>query len=638
MAKKDDLKLLTGNVDYDGDIENVKERLGIKKPDFQKSFALKRRLVLDVAGLILTVTAVVLAIIMPFVSFGRVKTGDVNGVIVGSDADSPNQSGSGGAGAHEHVFGPDNVCTICGYAPDYTRGLDYERVTVGATDTYVVCGMGVAETDIVVIPAYIDGIPVTAISQSAFENNAVVAEVTLPDSLTDVGNAAFKNCENLAKIYLGSGVENIGEDCFAGTKIEDLTLPESVKAVGERAFMGCGQLKSVTLPDGLESLGAQAFSGCEKIADLVIGDGLRVIEKEAFAYADIKNLTIGAGVAAIEDNAFNTLYTRPETITYNGDLVGWLNIERGQGLSELLRGCKTFYVGGEPLENAVIPASVGSVSAGLKYCPTLKSVTIADGVTEICDEAFFGCKNLESAVIPDSVLSVGAYAFYQCEKLVGVKLPVGLTEIADYTFAYCYALATIDVPFGVNKIGKCAFTNAQAIKKIDLPYVAEVGDYAFGACSFLESVTLGDCVYEIGYGCFSGCRALSEISFGSGLKRVGGAAFNGCTSLTALELCDGLEDIGDRAFEGCKNLEYVVLPESLISVGANVFSGAVALKAVYYSGTAESWAYVSVGAGFVADDYLYFYSDERPSAAPVGTQYNYWHYDDNGNVEIWGNN
>src|ERR1035441_2708792 len=103
------------------------------------------------------------------------------------------------------------------------------------------------------IPIFPNNVPVTSIGTNAFSYVNEVTSVTIPDSVTSIGDSAFYSC-SLTSITIGHGVTSIGTNAFAG----------------------CYNLKSVTIPDNVTHLGAYAFY-----------------------YSSLTNATIGNGVTSI---------------------------------------------------------------------------------------------------------------------------------------------------------------------------------------------------------------------------------------------------------------------------------------------------------------------------------------------------
>ena len=105
---------------------------------------------------------------------------------------------------------------------------------------------------------------VTEIASSAFTGSKIT-KVTIPASITKIGNAAFKNCKKLKTVTIGKNVTQIGNEAFRGTSVAKITIPSKVKKIGKKAFYGCKKLKTVTIKSSrLKSVGNSAFKSIAK--------------------------------------------------------------------------------------------------------------------------------------------------------------------------------------------------------------------------------------------------------------------------------------------------------------------------------------------------------------------------------------
>ena len=96
-----------------------------------------------------------------------------------------------------------------------------------------------------------------------------MVSVTIPDSVTSIGDDAFCNCAKLISVTIGDGVTSIGDYAFYYCdNLVSVTIPDSVTSIGDYAFYGCDNLISVTIGDGVTSIGALAFYPWSKLKEL----------------------------------------------------------------------------------------------------------------------------------------------------------------------------------------------------------------------------------------------------------------------------------------------------------------------------------------------------------------------------------
>ena len=176
----------------------------------------------------------------------------------------------------------------------------------------------------------------TSIGSYAFLNLNSITEVSIPQTVTSCGKAAFQSCDHLEKfigplastdgsyfvinnklaavatnstitnLTISGSITSIGSYAAAGCKnITSVVLPASVTVIEEGAFSGSESLKSVTFAEGLKTIGSEAFSSCEQLSEVVIPDSVITIDRRAFYSCDaLIKITIGSGVQAIGDRAF----------------------------------------------------------------------------------------------------------------------------------------------------------------------------------------------------------------------------------------------------------------------------------------------------------------------------------------------
>ena len=402
-------------------------------------------------------------------------------------------------------------------APVPASDLTYEITEEGVTITGYVGG-----ELILVIPDTVEGSPVTAIAAEAFKNMGNLKAVSIPDTVTSVGKAAFAGCKSLTSMktpvytcedapYFGALFGATSYETNGGSvpaSLSTLVLTEGA-SIPDYAFYACRGLEAVSLPETITEIGDFAFYGCENLAYITTRDTVATtVGEHAFA-----------GCARLLELAL------PATVTYMG-----AGMVEGCGKLESLTipfvgGCTEDYPlteeelaaieKGDARHPAVATAYLGYLFGASHYTFTagyvpasLITVTITEGCRSIPANAFFECGSIREVHLPEGVTTIGRRAFYGCEFLTAVTLPDSVTTIGDDAFNGCIRMQTFTGGAGLTNLGVQAFTG----------------------CLSLTTVTLPDTVTYLPNSCFAGCLSLK--------------------TLTAL----GVTSMGDRVFHKCDNL------------------------------------------------------------------------------------
>ena len=108
---------------------------------------------------------------------------------------------------------------------------------------------------------------VTNIKNYAFAECESITSLIVPENVTTIGKAAFVGCDNLTNVSLPDTLTGIGESAFGNTNIKNIIIPKSVTTIPTYAFLGCS-IETVTIPDSVVSIGKGAFIGCENLKDV----------------------------------------------------------------------------------------------------------------------------------------------------------------------------------------------------------------------------------------------------------------------------------------------------------------------------------------------------------------------------------
>lgn len=285
---------------------------------------------------------------------------------------------------------------------------------------------------------------ITSISEYAFWFCTQLTSISIPETVTKIGNNAFNECQSLQMVKIPSGVTRIEDDTFANCfQLTEAHIPEGVTFIGSKAFSGCGSLRSISIPHGVTIIEDSAFSGCRSLTEIVLHDGITAIGWHAFqGCSALTSLTLPPNLQYVGDYAFAhctslvtlTIPNSLERIGWNAftgcssleevhisDLFDWCTMVYGDIQSNPLRNGAALILNGEPVVDLVLPES-------LTHVPT---------------SAFYGCESLESVTIPEGYTSIGSRAFAECKNLTDLQLPSTLTTIERDAFSGCAKLRSV---------------------------------------------------------------------------------------------------------------------------------------------------------------------------------------------------
>ena len=150
---------------------------------------------------------------------------------------------------------------------------------------------------------------ITTIGQDAFYDLGNVTDVSIGDSVKEIGDGAFGLCTSLKSVDMPETLERLGDNAFESCPaLESIELNEGLETIGEYAFNNCTALKSVTIPGTVTRIKNSAFNNCAAMTDLVIKEGTvyKTIDKYAFKFCvGLENVTIPDNILSLDKDVFN---------------------------------------------------------------------------------------------------------------------------------------------------------------------------------------------------------------------------------------------------------------------------------------------------------------------------------------------
>ena len=396
--------------------------------------------------------------------------------------------------------------------------------------------------DIVVSETAPNGYTVTGIDHHAFDLCRITS-VSLPHTLTTIGERAFKECKRLQSVVIPEGVTYIGKGAFLECdSIATLSLPNTVTLIDQNAFDGNLSLTSLIIPASVDSIGYAALMRMESLNTLTIADGPNALHFDN-----------GKG--------------------YGGE--GMFSFEHHPLLREAYigRNTTTPYTGlfehNPHIQRVTFGDQVTSIRHDdFRYCDSLQYVTFGKGLKEIGNWAFEDCDMLESILLPEGVTYVAVGAFEDCVAAKRLSLPSTLKLIDKDAFRNI-AITELTIPASVDSIALAAFMDLPALKKLtieDGPTTLrmDVGKGYGGEAMFawnhqplLEEAYVGR-NYE-SRAMFDRDDNLKRVVYNNTMTEIPGGTFSYCEALQSMKIPETVNYLGSSAFYNCTGLRTLVV-------------------------------------------------------------------------------
>lgn len=436
-------------------------------------------------------------------------------------------------------------------------------------------------------------VDVTHIGYAVFSSTNVTS-VTLPATLTSVGNYTFNTCRALTSIEIPASVTTLGDEAFGSCDhLTTVTFEENsvLQSIGDWAFNECDALVSIEIPASVKTLGDDAFSWCDRLTTVTFEENsaIQSIGKYAFygsnALKEIdlsKVEEIGEGAfkginfssvdlssaTSVGSQAFSANEGEEPLITINNETPATIASGAFSESAMFLvpSDAATTYKSADVWSNYAsrifgrdVAVQTINVTAQEKGSGVLEAIGGNENQTNIIDLTVKGTingydfvmfkdkmPNLRFLDLTDAEIvynpycyyeqhhsqndTLGAYAFYQENKLLSIKLPKDIKYIGENAFAECSKLTHFTLPNTITAIGGGAFSST-GLTEIILPNKLErIGSSAFQSTQ-LKEIAFPTTLTTIEWGAFGDCGQLETVRIPSSLQYISDYAFGGCSNL-----------------------------------------------------------------------------------------------------------
>lgn len=237
-----------------------------------------------------------------------------------------------------------------------------------------------------------------------------IRRVVIESGVTNIGNSAFKGCENLESIIIPDTVVSFESEAFYScTKLKNITLPENLSSIGDYVFVYCEALESIHIPAKLTSgLDGSDFQRCAALEKITVSD-----ENTAYKAMD--------GILYSKNG--ETLIRYPEKRGVQKYLV-----------EDFVKNIGDYAFSDTIIWTVILPDSVTNLGEGAFADSTVSHVELGNGISSILKDTFYSCQGLLCLFVKSSLKNVSESGFPGCYSLEEIYYEGSKASWSEITF------------------------------------------------------------------------------------------------------------------------------------------------------------------------------------------------------------
>lgn len=422
----------------------------------------------------------------------------------------------------------------------------------------------------IIIPKTVREIAANAFSGNKTLENVIIEERETGDDpnvygMVRIGSYAFQDCTALKSITIANSVTTIGDTCFSGcTSLQNVHLSTSLRQITYRMFANCSSLTGIDIPDSVTYVGANSFEYCPNFLEFNIGK-------------NVSTFGFNPGLTNLR-----TIHIDPENPYYIFENKMLLTKDKKRLIWVLDRDATSI----------VIPSEVTQIEGtAFTYCTKVASINIPAKITTLTglpgtvtsvtvdpDNTVYAsingnlynkakttlikwCNNdaNSTASLPNTVKTINTSAFDGKGQITGLELPDSLETIQSFALSGLGGVRNVRIPKNVSTLSTSSFTSNMTIT-VD----ANNPNYR---CDNGYMILSKD-----GTKLCAVTKNQATYEIPSSVKTIGSSAFYAKGSFTSLVIPSGVTTIQASAFDYATRLATVEIPSTVTSIASSAFS------------------------------------------------------------------